>query len=137
MKPMAIVACILLLLAGGASAAELQYSYGTTPPKVPLQTAATTGNGDECNLRSANSAATVTIDWSTGVDAGVVTVEVAGSCGYTGTWTSWAVIAFNYGGLTVPRQDQVGINQPVGCVRTRISTTVTTGTVSTTVSAVR
>lgn len=137
-RTIALIVALACLAAVPAGAATIPYSYDTkTAPKVPMLVAATTGSGDVVNLRAVNREATVTISWTTGCDAGVVTVEVAKSCDYAGTWTSWAVVPFNYGGLTVPREDQVAIGHAVGCVRTRVSTTVTNGTVSTWLSAVR
>lgn len=140
MKAMIRSSLVLLALATGATAmaAEFQYAYDSqNPPVVPLQTSATTGNGDTVNLRHLNKMATVTLDWSTGITGGAITIEVAKTCSYAGTWAPWKIVAYSDSGGVLPRQDIIGINQSVGCVRTRISTNITNGTISTSLSAVR
>ena len=129
---LALVACLLLALP--ASPATVTYLYDAQhPPLVTLLSAATTGNGDEVNLHRVNRETTVNIKWSAGCGAGVITVEVAETCGYAGTWAPWSVVAWSAASKT----DVVHILAPVGCVRSRVSTTVTGGTVTSTLSAVR
>lgn len=70
----------------------------------------------------------VYIDWSTGVTAGGVTIETAVDQNYTGTWAPLIVVAFS---STAPRQDVVQITGVHWAIRSRISTNMTGGTVTT------
>lgn len=74
---------------------------------------------------------TLYLKWSSGVSAGVVTIETADAVGYAGTWG--AVIAVTQTGAS--REDTVQMEGPFNAVRARISTTVVGGTVTVTMVA--
>lgn len=65
--------------------------------------------------------------WSAGVSAGAVTVESSYTTGYAGTWAPLAVVATT----AASRTDLVQITGVHRYLRTRISTAVVGGTVST------
>lgn len=67
------------------------------------------------------------IKWGAGVGAGGVTVESADDSAYTGTWAPLAVVAWS----AASKEDIVQITGVHLNLRTRISTLVTGGTVST------
>lgn len=70
----------------------------------------------------------VYVDWSTGVSAGVVMVETAYDANYAGTWATLSTVTF---ASTAPKEDIVQITGTGMALRTRISTAVSNGTVST------
>lgn len=70
----------------------------------------------------------VYVDWGTGVASGVVEVETAHDAAYTGTWAPLATVTF---AGTAPDQDIVQITGIHLALRTRISTVLAGGTVST------
>lgn len=69
----------------------------------------------------------VYIKWGTGTGAGGVTVESADESAYTGTWAPLAVVAWT----AASKEDIVQITGIHLNLRTRVSTLVTGGTVST------
>lgn len=71
--------------------------------------------------------AAVYVEWGAGTGAGGVTVESAYATTYAGTWAPLAVVAWS----AVSKADLVQITGIHGAIRTRISTTVTGGTVTT------
>jgi hypothetical protein len=118
---------LALSLALPVGAATIEYQIGAgSPPIVTLQSAATTGNGDVINLRGAFSSQTLYVIWSAGTGAGVVTVETASTCDYAGTWGSLATVTWSAASKT----DEVKVFGNTVCMRARISTTVTGGTVT-------
>jgi hypothetical protein len=70
----------------------------------------------------------VYISWGTAVTSGAVKVESANSEAYTGTWATLATVTF---AGTAPNQDIVQITGVHGALRTRVSTVLAGGTVST------
>lgn len=68
------------------------------------------------------------ISWSAGVASGAVTIEVADSSTYAGTWAPVAVVTF---AGTAPNQDYVYSPGEPKAIRHRISTVVVGGTVTT------
>ena len=66
--------------------------------------------------------------WGTGVTAGVVEVETAHDGAYTGTWAPLATVTFSG---TAPKSDVVQVTGIHLALRTRISTVISGGTVST------
>lgn len=68
------------------------------------------------------------VDWSTSISAGAVTIESAVDENYTGTWAPLIVVTYASGS---PKQDIVQITGVHWAIRTRISTAMTGGTVST------
>lgn len=71
----------------------------------------------------------VYVVWGPGVASGVVEVESAHDSAYTGTWASVATAATFSG--TAPNQQYVRVAGALLSLRTRISTVVAGGTVST------
>lgn len=65
--------------------------------------------------------------WSSGVDAGVITVETAHDASYSGTWASLGTLNWS----AASKEDVLQITGVHAAVRTRVSTTVTNGTVTT------
>lgn len=96
-------------LLGSASADETKVSTNST------------------TMRSCQESA-VYVEWSTGVTAGVVTVETAFDALYTGTWAPLQVVTYASG---APKADIVQITGIHGALQTRISTAVSGGTVTT------
>lgn len=72
-------------------------------------------------------AGVVYVNWGAGTGAGTVIVESANSISYTGTWVPVSTVAWSAAG----KADLVAITGIHGALRTRISVTVTGGTVST------
>lgn len=72
-------------------------------------------------------ASAIYIDWGTGVASGVVTVETSYDAAYTGTWASLSAVTFSG---TAPKLDVVQMAGTVSALRTRVSTIVAGGTVS-------
>lgn len=72
--------------------------------------------------------AAVYVVWGEGVTSGVVEVETAHDAVYAGTWAPLATVTFSG---TAPKQDLVQITGVALSIRTRISTVVAGGTVST------
>lgn len=70
----------------------------------------------------------VYVIWGTGVTSGVVEVETAHTENYAGTWASLATVTF---AGTAPKEDIVQITGIHGALRTRISTVIANGSVST------
>ena len=69
----------------------------------------------------------VYVQWSAGTSAGVVTVESADQAGYSGTWAPLATVTWS----AESSESLVQITGVMGAIRTRISTTITGGTVTT------
>jgi hypothetical protein len=80
------------------------------------------GNGDEVAIY---------INWNAGVTAGAVAVETAPTLDYVGAWSLLINVPFS--GLA-PKTDIVQLTGAYRAIRTRISTAVTGGTVSTVLS---
>lgn len=92
-----------------------------------LQSAATTGNGTEVDLKGECSAVSFYIKGSSGVSAGAVTLESASVSGYAGTWAPIG------SPVTVIADTEQMVSVAGVCyliVRARISTTVADGTVT-------
>lgn len=68
------------------------------------------------------------VEWGTGVTAGAVIIESAFTATYAGTWAPLVTVTF---AATAPKVDIVQITGVHGTLRTRISTTVANGTVTT------
>lgn len=92
---------------------------------LALQTAATTGNGVVAAIPINFTAHMIQVIGTTGIGAGVVTIEAANDPDYTGTWSPI--------GTTIAATSTAEIDQHfVGVykfIRARISTTVTGGSV--------
>ncbi len=96
-----------------------------------LQDAQTTGNGDAADLSEGWARIVIYVTWSAGVTAGVVSFETASSTTYTGTWSSHATVTFS----TADTEDTIQTEGVFRAVRTRITTNVTGGTVTTVLDA--
>lgn len=70
----------------------------------------------------------VYVVWGTSATVGVVEVETAHVCTYTGTWAGLATVTF---AGTAPKQDIVQITGVHNCIRTRLSTAADGAGVST------
>lgn len=68
----------------------------------------------------------VYISWGAGTSSGAVTVETANDAAYTGTWAPLATVAW----VAASKQDVVQITGVHLAIRTRISTVIGGGTVS-------
>lgn len=91
---------------------------------VSAQDAATTiGSGIMSRCRET----AIYIHWSAGAAAGAVVVESAFAEAFTGTWANLATVNW----VSANRVDIVQITGVHGALRTRISTTITGGTVNT------
>jgi hypothetical protein len=64
------------------------------------------------------------ISWATGVTAGAVTIEIADSSTYAGTWATVAVVTYSSG---APAQDYVYTPGQPKAIRHRVSTTISGG----------
>lgn len=95
--------------------------------EVVLQDAQSTGDGASVDLQCRNREAVVYVRWSAGTSAGAVTVETASDPAYAGAWASLAVVAW----AAADREDVVQVTGALRAVRTRISTAVVGGTVTT------
>lgn len=71
---------------------------------------------------------TVYIQWSAGVSAGVVILETASVSTYAGTWAPLVTIPWT----AASKEDVVQVSGVMMTLRTRISTVITGGTVTTT-----
>lgn len=72
-------------------------------------------------------AGVVYVNWGAGTGAGSVIVESANASTYAGTWVPVATVAWS----AASKADLVALTGVHGAIRTRISVTVTGGTVST------
>jgi len=123
MKKLALFALCITLVAALASAATLPYqtTFRLSPATITLQSAATTGNGDSVDTKYLLNYMVLTISGTATVATGAVQVETADVCTYAGTWAPLGdPVAVPAGGQSI-----VQIIAPVGCLRARISTTVT------------
>lgn len=118
-------AVALLLLAGDAARVGAIEQLQTAQT---LLNNATTGNV-VVTLQSPRMCreSAVYIVWGAGTGAGAITVETAYQTNYTGTWAPLAIVAWTAANKT----DVVQITGVNSALRTRVSTTVTGGTVST------
>lgn len=74
---------------------------------------------------------TIYVEWSAGVTAGVVTIETAPSNDYAGTWATMQTVSW----VSASRVDRFSFTGAFGAVRTRVSTAITNGTVTTYIAA--
>ena len=125
-KLLIVLAAVLLATTTGAATVTSPLTM-SVPSVVTLQSAATTGNGDEVSTRFGLNLMTVLIIPSAGIASGAVQVETADVCGYAGTWAPLGSAQT----LVASTEIIVQITAPVGCLRTRVSTTVVGGTVTT------
>lgn len=88
-----------------------------------LSTAASIGPGYMPQCRET----AIYLQWSAGVASGAVTIESAHDPAYTGTWAPLAVVASS----GASREDIIQITGVHAAIRTRISTVLAGGTVST------
>jgi len=105
-----------------------------TQPPVTSLSAATTGTGTAVSCTNAIQVGWSVI-WSAGVTAGEVTIEAANSATYSGTWAVLDVQNFT----DAPAANSVMIGTypgPFQFVRARITSTVTDGTVTVTLSRI-
>ena len=68
-----------------------------------------------------------TVEWGTGVSAGVVEIEAAARPDYTGTWVGLSTVTYDTG---APKAVTYLAEGPYGAFRHRISTAVAGGTVT-------
>lgn len=103
------------------------------PAFVTIQDAQTTGNGSAIDRRG-DSLYVIAVEWSAGVDAGVITIEEASATDYSGTWSQVTTVAW----VAASSTEFVHIGPAaLAAVRARISTTVTNGTVTVKVRGMR
>jgi hypothetical protein len=116
-----------LLLAFGASYA-LRATEVTGVTTTTMLNAVTTGTGTVIGPgympRCRESA--VYINWSSGVSAGAVVVETAHDPNYTGTWATLSTVNWT----AASKEDIVQITGIHAAIRTRVSSTIMNGTVS-------
>jgi hypothetical protein len=74
---------------------------------------------------------TIYVTWSAGVTAGVVEIETAPSSDYAGTWAAMQTVNW----VSESRVDRFSFTGAFGAVRTRISTAIANGTVTTLIAA--
>lgn len=90
---------------------------------MKLQSAATSGNGNEVNCRGIGGTYTLTVIGTGTISAGEVQWEESPIAGYSGTWRA-------LGTAIAPAADTVvaqNYNGPLSNVRARISTNITGG----------
>ena len=128
MKIKAFAATAALLLVAGLSLAAMGDSTVIATPLLVAQsaTSATAVPVGAAYMSRCRETA-VYIQWSAGTSAGVVTVESADNQNYAGTWASLGTKTWS----AASSEDLVQITGIHGAIRTRISTTITGGTVST------
>lgn len=113
-----ILAFVVLVLALVGQAGPL---HGQQLVTTTLLTNATTGSGC-ATQRSPSARFKVDLEWGNGTSAGVVAIETAHSCSYTGTWS-------NLTSFTWAAADSIDTwrgTGPMVAIRARITTTVTT-----------
>jgi len=94
----------------------------------PLMAAASAQNtAGTIDLKGEPIAITIYVKAGAGVSAGVVSVEEADSADYTGTWSVLATVSTT----VASAENAVRVAGPCKAIRTRISTAITGGTVST------
>lgn len=74
---------------------------------------------------------TVYIEWGAGVTGGVVEVETAAHRDYAGVWASLSTVNWS----AASKVDRFSFTGAFGAVRTRISTAIANGTVTTYIAA--
>lgn len=122
----------LALVAGawfGARQPIVEATEVTGVTTTNLLSAVTTGTGTVLGPgfmpRCRESA--VYVVWSTGVNAGAVTIETAHDPNYSGTWAPLVVVTWSG---SANKEDVVQITGIHAALRPRVSTNVTGGTVS-------
>jgi hypothetical protein len=88
----------------------------------------TTGTTPASYKRNGCERVVHTIEWGTGVSAGVVEVEAADSPDYAGTWVPLATFTYASGS---PKAETLESSGRYGAFRHRISTAIVGGTVTT------
>lgn len=97
-----------------------------------LQSAVSALNATGClNTQARSREHAIYIAWSAGVTAGAVAVESATDCAYTGTWANLTTVNW----VSASRQDVFRTTGSFGAIRTRISTAIVGGTVTTSIIA--
>ena len=81
--------------------------------------------------QSGSNMAVHTIEWGTGVSAGVVEIEAAPSSTYSGTWANLGTITYASGS---PHAVTFVTSGPYKALRHRISTAISGGTVTTSIN---
>src|SRR5262245_38392938 len=84
------------------------------------------GSGSEWNGQGLYANIAITADWSSGGSGGVIKVEESRSAGYSGTWSTLATITQ----AAASSQDTVKLSGVFNYIRTRLSTSVSGGTVT-------
>lgn len=125
--PISGIGAALLLLWLGIAGQHANASESLQTSQVLLVNA-TTGTATVTQLapRLCRNAVVYAV-WGAGTNAGVITVESAHTTTYAGTWASLGTITW----MAATKADLLALTGVHGAIRTRISTTVTGGTVST------
>lgn len=119
-----IALCIVALTAYQGTARESTVTGGVDRLLNAVTTgSATKGSGTMSQCRES----VIYVQWSAGTDAGVVKIESAHDESYTGTWATLATITWS----AASKEDVVQITGIHAAIKTRVSTTVTNGTVTT------
>jgi hypothetical protein len=123
--------CLIVVLIGAGFLLPVRASETAVTSSNGLVAATTIGDTHTAigpGFMSRGRETAVYISWAAATTAGVVKVESANSEAYTGTWATLATVTF---AGTAPNQDIVQITGIHGAIRTRVSTTLTGGSVST------
>lgn len=122
-----ILAALIVMMAATIRATDKPATNGIPillNAQSALNATGVLGTGTMTNCRES----AVYIQWGAGTTAGGVTIETAHDSAFTGTWaTLGAAIPW----VSASREDVLQITGIHGAIRTRISTLVTGGTVST------
>lgn len=129
----AIATCLILIAAGLFGFGLVQTLRGREvvaiqQPLLVAQTALNTSSVLPAGRFRECREATVYVGWSTGTTSGAVAIETAVDETYVGTWAPLATVTYTAG---APKQEIVQLTGTLWGFRTRISTVLAGGNVST------
>lgn len=123
-----LLALLTLMVGIGLVERQPAHAFESVVVSQALLVNATTGSAVVGRLAPQQCrAGVVYVNWGAGTGAGSVIVESANASTYAGTWFPVATVAWSAASKT----DLVALTGVHGAIRTRISVTVTGGTVST------
>lgn len=123
-----LLAVVSLMVVAATLERPPVHAFETVVVSQALLTNVTTGTAVVSRLAPQQCrAGVVYVNWGAGTTAGAVIVESAATTTYAGTWVPLATVAWSAASKT----DLVAITGVHGAIRTRVSVTITGGTVST------
>lgn len=127
----AVLAALVVVPSSLPMAPETAHAQQARRFQKLLDAASTINTAAPIMLGAQTREHTIYVEWSAGVTAGVVTIETAPSNDYAGTWATMQTVSW----VSASRVDRFSFTGAFGAVRTRVSTAITNGTVTTYIAA--